>query len=389
MKETHKSRILYVTLAILMVALGASDALRGIFAPVFQSHFGLNAFQISMIMTVSYAGNLLFLLIGTKLADRYQKKKVFLGVLLLWILAVGLYLVTDSYWMLLIGVFITMGASTLLNTMINLLTPLLFLSPVMIVNTLFFAQGMGTSASQGILGCFASDFNWWKLTNGVLLILGIIAFLLFYKVEIPEKTERVDKKGSSIREVVSNPAFIYLFLIFGCYFVAEHGIMNWFVIYSKEQLGLVEGQASLYLSLFFGGITIGRFIFAPVVQKLGTIKSIKYFGVVGVIFYIGAVAFGIKGTLFLLGLSGLFLSVIYPTLVLSVQGFYPEDCVASATGTIISLATLFDIVFNVVFGKTIDLFGYRIGFMILPISLLCFFGIFLIFIKKVKMKRYI
>lgn len=388
MKDTKKSRLLYVNLAILMIALGASDALRGIFAPVFQSHFELNAFQISMIMTVSYAGNLLFLSIGTKLADRYQKKKVFLGVLFLWILAVSLYLVTDNYWALLVGVFITMGASTLLNTIINLLTPLLFLSPGMIVNTLFFAQGIGTSVSQGVLGRFASDFSWWKLTNGVLLILGIIAFLMFYKVEISETTEKVDKKSGSIKEMVTHPAFIYLFLIFGCYFIAEHGMMNWFVIYSKEQLGIIEEKSSLYLSLFFGGITIGRFIFAPVVQKLGTIKSIKYFGVLGVIFYIGAVGLGMEETLLLLGLSGLFLSIIYPTLVLSIQGFYPEDCVAFATGTIISLATLFDIVFNAVFGKIIDLFGYRIGFMILPVSMLCFFIVFLIFTKKVKMKRY-
>ena len=60
---------------------------------------------------------------------------------------------TDNYYVLLITMLFTMGASTLMNTMINLFVPMYFAAPGLIVNnTLFFVQGIGTTGSQMILG---------------------------------------------------------------------------------------------------------------------------------------------------------------------------------------------------------------------------------------------
>ncbi|MEG0689466.1 MAG: MFS transporter, partial [Hungatella sp.] len=210
-------------------------------------------------------------------------------------------------------------------------------------------------------------------------------------IEIPEthKNSEDSKEDIALGDRISNPAFWYFFLIFGCYFVAEHGIMNWLLIYCREQLEMSTGKASIYLALFFGGITIGRLLLAPFVQKLGTLRSIGIFGSIGAVFYILAIVPSTEKTLFLLGFSGLFISIVYPTLVLAVQGFFQEKTVASVTGTIISAATVFDIGFNLIFGKMIDLVGFRMGFLILPVSILCFILIFRLFIKRIKPERYI
>ena len=89
----------------------------------------------------------------------------------------------------------------------------------------------------------------------------------------------------------------------------------------------------------------------------------------------------------LVGISGLFVSILYPTLLLFVQQYYPSSIASTATGTIISIATIFDIAFNLLFGKIIDQMGYHLGFMILPVSMIIFYLIVNFLIKKYKPLR--
>lgn len=381
----HNRIIVLINFIIIMVALGMNDALKGIFAPIFEQHFHLSTAQLSVIVTVSYIGNLFFMLFGGRFVDKYKRKTISISVMLLWISSLILFLVTDNYYCLLIGMFLGLGASTLMNTTINIMIPAIFTTtPGLIVNIVYFTQGIGTSGSQKLIGNFANGFESWKYVNLFLLILGMISVILLLLTPMPE--EKKEKKASdnkiSYSEVVKNPAFIYLICIFGFYFIAEHGVLNWLITYSNKQLGFSISQSSTYLSIFFGGITVGRLIFAPVVQKLGVLKSIELYGVIGTALYIVGMLLG-KNTIMLLSLSGFVLSIIYPTLVLLIRQFYEVKMIATATGTVISIATLFDIGFNAVFGKLVDSIGFSKSILILPISMLLFITSYLVFRKKV------
>lgn len=190
--------LMYLSFGIVMAGLGANDALRGVFSPIFKDHFTLSSVQISMIIVMSYAGNLIFLWAGTRLADRFEKKKVMMGILLIWMAALLVYVTTDNYYVLLITMLFTMGASTLMNTMINLFVPMYFAAPGLIVNTLFFVQGIGTTGSQMILGQVATGFPWWQKTNLLLFSLGLIGLILFLfagKKAVVLKSETTDAKN--------------------------------------------------------------------------------------------------------------------------------------------------------------------------------------------------
>lgn len=41
--------LMYLSFGIVMAGLGANDALRGVFSPIFKDHFTLSSVQISMI----------------------------------------------------------------------------------------------------------------------------------------------------------------------------------------------------------------------------------------------------------------------------------------------------------------------------------------------------
>lgn len=386
-----KNKILtYISFTLIMIALGASDAMRGIFATTFESHFSLTAAEISMIITVSYIGNLIFLLYGGYFADRYKHKIVSILVMGLWVTAILIYLFTDNYYCLLVGMFFSMGASTLMNTMINIMTPLIFIgAPTMIINTLFFTQGIGTTGSQKIAGKYAQNFISWKITNMIILIIGIIGIVLFGFINIPHKLEKNKKNINSTNskgnflDVSRNTSFIYLVFILGFYFVAEHGVLNWFVAYGNKVWGLPVSQASSYLAIFFGGITLGRLIFAPLVHKIGIHNSISFFGGIACISYIIGIIAG-KNAILLFSMTGLFLSILYPTLIMMIQKYYHKNIIATATGMIISAATIFDIVFNAVFGKIIDWIGFDRGFLILPVCMFCFYIVYSVFRIRIR-----
>lgn len=389
---------------ILMAALGASDSLRGIFAPAFQEHFSLNASSLSLIIVVSYIGNLIFLCFGGQILDAYPKKKVTLSVIALWMGALILYLTTDHFILLLVGMFFSMGASTLLNTTVNILTPALFVTaPGMMVNIFFFVQGIGTSGSQNLAGRAAGSYQAFRMVNLILLVMGIISFLLLLKVEVPDDREKTgsktkkngrEKKDGKAKtsggenkvpwtDIMKADGFWMLVLIFGLYFVAEHGILNWLVSYGTESLGLTSAKAAFYLSLFFGGMTVGRLVFAPAVSRFGAFKSILFFGGAGTLLFTAGILSG-TGGLWMLSLSGLAMSILYPTLVFMINYIFPANMLGGALGMVISVATLFDIGFNFLFGRLIDRIGFSVSFLIIPACMVGFYISYLVFYRRYK-----
>lgn len=376
--KTWKKAVPFLCFALLMFGLGSSDSLRGIFAPVFQNRYALSDTQLSLIVTISYVGNLLFLSLGGKLLDTFGRKTVVLSVTAIWVLSMLLNVVSDSYICILISMFFALGASTLLNTTVNILTPVVFSGYAgLMVNIFFFIQGIGTSGSQFVLGRYGLSYPGFKGVSFLLLLIGAAAGFLLILIPLggekqPEHLQSKGKTEAPVTQANPKPAvFILLCTMIGFYFIGEHGIMNWLFSYCIQAFQLPSGKASVYLSLFWGGMTAGRLIFAPVVQRQGTVKSIRIFGTVGTLLFCAGILIGENGIL-LLSISGLAISVLYPTMVLLIQQIYPAEVVATRTGAIISVATVADIVFNLFFGVITGASGYRLSFMILPACMVGF-----------------
>ena len=381
-KEKNIRWIPVLCFGVLMLGLGSSDSLRGIFSPVFQEHYSVGGKGLSMMVVISYVGNLLFLSVGGKMMDTFDRKKVAMGLLGIWMAAVLLNVLTDSYPMILLSMFLALGASTMLNTTVNLLTPMVCAGYAgMMVNIFFFIQGIGTSGSQFLLGRFAFSYDGWKMINGVLFAVGLVSLVLFAMVNLkPEKIKPKTIQKKKPQDMPGASIFWLLVLMMGFYFIGEHGIMNWMLTYCMNALQMPSHTASTYLSIFWGGMTVGRLVFAPVVQKLGVRKSLKYFGGAGTVLFVTGVLSGSKGVI-LLSSSGLLISILYPTMVLFFQQIYPVSVVATKTGAIISAATIADIVFNAGFGALSDSMGIQISFLILPVCMVLYYCFYLLLLR--------
>lgn len=381
-KQTN--RLTFAAFVVLMVGLGSSDSLRGIFSTIFQQHFSLSTTQLGLIVTVSYIGNLVFLLVGGNLSARFAKKRVLQVLMLIWMTALALFALTDSYPVLLVAMALVMGSSTLLNTTMNLITPLLFTAaPGFFVNFLFFTQGIGTSGSQFFLGSMADGFPFWQYTNLGLLVLGAAAFGMLLFCPVPEEPAVAPGALPQAEGRLTDRLGVVVpfVLVFGFYFITEHGVMNWLVAYGTTGLEMTQAAASRYLSVFYGGVMLGRLVLSPLVDKLGVIRSMQLFGVISGVLYVAG-SLGGAALMPLWAASGFFLSILYPTLVMSIRLYFPAQQVSGAAGTIISIASLADILFNVGFGRLVDLAGYRLSICVLPVSMVLFLITFLLFTRK-------
>lgn len=381
-KQTN--RLTFAAFVVLMVGLGSSDSLRGIFSTIFQQHFALSTTQLGLIVTVSYIGNLVFLLVGGNLSARFAKKRVLQVLMLIWMAALALFALTDSYPVLLVAMALVMGSSTLLNTTMNLITPLLFTAaPGFFVNFLFFTQGIGTSGSQFFLGSMADGFPFWQYTNLGLLVLGAAAFGMLLFCPVPEEPAVAPGALPQAEGRLTDRLGVVVpfVLVFGFYFIIEHGVMNWLVAYGTTGLEMTQAAASRYLSVFYGGVMLGRLVLSPLVDKLGVIRSMQLFGVISGVLYVAG-SLGGAALMPLWAASGFFLSILYPTLVMSIRLYFPAQQVSGAAGTIISIASLADILFNVGFGRLVDLAGYRLSICVLPVSMVLFLITFLLFTRK-------
>ena len=270
-----KNKKIYFTCALLMILLGTSDALRGIFSPLFLTEFGLSMSQISIIVSASYLGNLVCLLFGGVILDKVGSKKAMVGFVILLMASELLLLLGAKYAFLLLGFFFSLGLSTLLNTtMIFLSREFSLKNPLFYLNILFFLQGIGTSLSQLVLTKFSSSIAVW---NGVIISLAVllipIAFILFTSKFSDEK-----KADSNLNEIkkgrVNKLAIALLALALAFYLIAEHGVTNYIVLYGTQHLALDAGKVGVMLSLFSFGILSGRLILATVSDKIGGAKMV-------------------------------------------------------------------------------------------------------------------
>lgn len=363
-----KNKGLYIISAALMVILGVSDALRGIFTPLFTSVFGFDMSQVGVIVSASYLGNLICLLFGGMILDKIGRKKAMAFFIIALALAELLLLLGSNYAILVFGFFLALGISTLLNTTINLISDSFSATrSLMLLNALFFLQGIGTSGSQLILSRYSSSIAVW---NGVLITMAVLLIPLAILVMRMKEEKREDKADG--RTITDNTGkmqtgmIALIALTLGLYLIAEHGITNYIIMYGTSYLQISAAEAGLALSLYSAGLMIGRLVLGTVVDRIGAEKMIFLSLVIATLVAIATFATSVLTLLFIVGLA---ISIVYPTTVSLVRKHAPISLGARATTIAVSAASILDVIFNAVFGKAIDSFGYGRTMPVLCIAL--------------------
>lgn len=127
-------------------------------------------------------------------------------------------------------------------------------------------------------------------------------------------------------------------LAMALYVGVEVTVSGWAFSFLAQEAGASPILAGTGISIFWAGLAVGRLLLGPVVERVGYRPSlVAAAAVAGVTLLAAVLPVSPAMAAALLGLSGLAMSVIFPTLVALASTLVPADDTATATATAVML----------------------------------------------------
>lgn len=184
------------------------------------------------------------------------------------------------------------------------------------LNLLSGCHGVGSLLAPLFIGAVAAYGGDWRVSYRSSVILVVAVLALFIVARQPKRQRAKETSGFSRAALIENlkkPRIIAANAAMFCYVGVEIGLATWLVDCLMKDKGKSLAAASMYLSLFFAAIMIGRMIGSFFVDRLGHAKSMLYASL-GAAVMIFAGLFGPEWAAPALPLCGVFLSIIFPTM---------------------------------------------------------------------------
>ncbi len=205
--------------------------------------------------------------------------------------------------------------------------------------------------------------SWRQVFQFTLPLVGAL-FLLFLLIPSPPVTRQSGAGGGFDWEALRTRGFsgpmIGFYIAISLYVSTELGIGAWLVEFLIQAKGFELTMASFFLSGFFGMLMIGRIVGSFVVERIGYLRSILLAAIGGLACLLLGV-FGPPALAFFVPLTGLFLSIIFPTITAAVSALHTQN-----TGTMLGLLFAAGGVGGALgpwaIGVAGDLTGIRLGF---------------------------
>jgi fucose permease len=277
------SFLLLAVIYLIFVSLGLPDSMLGSSFPAIAANLHV-AKEMAGYIAVEVSGmTIISSLLSTPLVKKLTAKGIVsISVLLTAIGLVSFSLVTENYiWALFLAAIpLGLGAGAIDATLNNYVA---LHYKAIHMNWLHCSWGVGASIGPLVIGSFIDSSNnsagWNKgvLTIAIvqlaIFVIALASFPLWNKAEEQDKKlekeestkEPVDFKTSSL---FKQPIFYLSMFGFFCYCALETTTGLWsgsFFCYAK---GMTTAMAATLTSLFYIGITVGRFICGPLSLKL-------------------------------------------------------------------------------------------------------------------------
>ncbi len=345
------SKLWVAYLFFFMTVLGITENIRSVCTNLFKQDLQLNDQSLSGLMMVGTFGSVVLQFIGGFLIDRIGYRMIYHLSCIACALPLFLINQLNAYAHFLIFFFILHSGFTLFSLATNATVPRMGENASIILNITHGCYGLGAMFSP-ILTAFFLDRQWgWRQIYWSLGFVYLLLWLLFFLVarrgiqyfHSKNQTDTSTQAHASIWLFLSDP-FVWLFgLLFGSAIASEVATSSWLINYlSKEQIDQKTGAQ--YLLLFFALFTFGRLIGGFLVKKIGEIKSVFIAMLLSMTFLILGIQ--VKSEYkYLISVSGLFFSVIFPTLVMVLNAFFVQHQ-THILGIVASTALMIYLCFN-------------------------------------------
>ena len=376
--------ILLALIYLAFISLGLPDSLLGAGWPVMHEVFGVPIPYMGIVTMLISGCTILSSLASDRVTRKFGANVVTVFSVFLTAVALMGFSFATSFWHLLIlAIPYGLGAGAI-DAALNNYVALHYTSKHM--SWLHCFWGVGTIVSPFVMSCALSTSVW---NNGYRIVsfiqLGIALLLLFtlpvWKVNAKKKTAiEEETKSVGIFGALKIKGVPYLLLGFFAYCAAEATAMGWASTYFSEVKGIDGETAAAYASLFFIGLTAGRFVGGFLMDFLGDRKMIQLGAAIA---FCGVLCLGIPvetEKLAIVGfvVIGLGFAPIYPCIIHST----PSNFGAEHSGAIIGIQMASAYVGSTFMPPLYGLLGKWLGYGMMPIYILAFMTLMICMTEK-------
>jgi fucose permease len=279
--------ILLVLIYIAFVSLGLPDGLFGAAWPIVREGINLPQEMGGIYAAVMSMATIISSLFASRLIAKLGTGKVLVisvfitsVSLLIFPLNVGAFIPVYPY-MCVAGFVLGLGAGAV-DAALNNYVALHFKAIHMSFLHCFW--GLGCMISPAVLSVYLTHGGTWQGTYYTIGIAqAVLAVVLIFSIpmwaKVPVKPEAIKGENTvhlTNRETLKLPLIKTSALAFFCYCGYENAMILWVSSYAKEVDGLSVEIAALFASIFFGGITGGRFISGILSVRIGMKNLARY-----------------------------------------------------------------------------------------------------------------
>lgn len=331
--------VVLIVIYIVFISLGLPDSLFGVAWPVVHTEFGISegfASVYSIIIGVCTGG---VSFVSGKLIRKFGTSKVTLVSIL--VTAVGLVAISfapNIAVMMISSVIMGYGAGAI-DTGLNNFVSLHYKAHHM--NWLHCFWGVGVTVSPLIMSVFlgGGGTEWRKGYRVVALLQLLIALLVFFSLKKWRSIEKAEKEEASSEEasaglfdIMKIRGVLTGILSLGAYCSMEFLLGTWGASYAVNVFAVSPDVAAKWVSLYYGGIMVGRVISGFLSMKFND-KSLIRGGIA--VAFIGIIIFALPlGTASLFGffLIGMGFGPVFPSVLHSVPERFGTKYSADITG---------------------------------------------------------
>lgn len=363
--------LLLALIYLAFISLGLPDSLLGAGWPVMHIDMGVPVSYMGIVSMVISGGTIVSSLFSDRLTRKFGTRVVTVVSVALTAAALFGFSFSEHFWMLvLFSVPYGLGAGAI-DAALNNYIALHYSARHM--SWLHCFWGVGTIVSPFIMSFALTNSVW---NDGYRIVgyiqIGICALLL---VTLPVwKTNKAKdaqpQKSLGLVGVLKKKGVVFILLGFFAYCAAEATAMQWASTYFVEVKHISEEQAASFASLFYIGITAGRFVSGFVAGKAGDRKMILAgtgvlaAGLILLFLPVDNNAVAIAAFVVI----GLGCAPIYPSIIHST----PDNFGAENSGAIIGIQMASAYIGSTFIPPLFGLLGNKLGFEIMPAYLIVF-----------------
>jgi fucose permease len=340
MQTTSKARLGWVTaIAFLcLFLLGLIDNLKGPTLTPLLKDMQFSDAQGGSIMLWAYIGFLSASLLVGVLSDMVGNRAVVLATAAFLLIGVLGYSIARQFFSL--ALFMTLlGVGLGCTDMAGNLIIIAYYpqNKGRYLNFMAFFHGLSSTISPYYAGLLlAAGISWRQVYQYPLAAVALLLVMgLFTRFPQPQAQNKSGMEFRSIGRILMQPGIGWYFAVMILYVAAEIGIAAWLVTYLQRIHNLGVSEGSIFLSLYFAGLMIGRLLGSLFVERIGYLRSILIMSACATL-CIAAGLFGPGNAYWMLPLTGLFFSVIFPTLTAAASNQVTEN-----VGTLMGLLFAF------------------------------------------------